>query len=137
MNIIYKENKDISKDDLNKLYGDNGWTLYTNDLDKLKRSLEKSLYVKSAWKEDELIGLIRVVGDDESILYIQDILVLEKYHRKGIGSKLVKDVLEKYSHVRQKALLTGESEQQDKFYRSLGFIKPSEDHCVAFIRHDI
>ncbi len=137
MNITYNESKDISKDDLNKLYADNGWTLYTNDLDKLKRSLMKSLYVKSAWVDGELVGLIRAVGDDESILYIQDILVLKKYHRKSIGSKLVKDVLEKYSHVRQKTLLTGMEEKQDKFYRSLGFHNPSEADCVAFIRHDI
>ena len=49
----------------------------------------------------------------------------------------MKDVLEKFSHVRQKTLLTGESEQQNAFYRSLGFVEPSEMQCVAYVRHDV
>lgn len=137
MSYIYSENKNISKEDLNKLYSDNEWFLYTRNLDSLKRAVENSLYVKSVWKEEKLIGLIRVVGDGESIIYIQDILVLRDYHRQGIGSGLMNDVLEKFKHVRQKTLLTGTSEQQAKFYRSVGFVEPSEMECVAFVRHDI
>jgi len=33
---------------------------------------------------EDLIGLIRVVGDDTSIIYIQYILVKEEYKRQGI-----------------------------------------------------
>jgi len=137
MNYVYKETKNISKDDLYKLYNDNKWALYTRDLNSLKRAIENSLYVKSIWCMDELIGLIRVVGDGESILYIQDILILKKFHRQGLGSKLMKDVLEKYKHVRQKTLLTGTSKKETTFYRSLGFMEPKEMDCIAFVRHDI
>lgn len=133
----YKELKDISKDDLFKLYDDNGWALYTRDLDSLQRAVQKSLYVNTVWDKDELVALIRVVGDDESVIYIQDILVLEKHHRKGIGSVLVKEALERFKHVRQKTLLTGTEEKTNAFYRSLGFVEPREMECVAFVRHDV
>lgn len=133
----YRLTKEIDKEDLEKLYGDNGWTLYTRDLDALQRAVQKSLYVRSAWDGNELVGLIRVVGDDESVIYIQDILVLEKHHRKGIGTELMKDVLEKFKHCRQKTLLTGTEEKTNAFYRSLGFVEPREMDCVAFVRHDV
>ncbi|HCW74840.1 MAG TPA: GNAT family N-acetyltransferase, partial [Clostridiaceae bacterium] len=62
-----------------------------------------------AWEKEELIGLIRTVGDGHTILYIQDILVLNTHRDKGIGSMLLQEVLEKYKHVRQKVLLTEEA----------------------------
>ncbi len=137
MNIEYKETKEIPKNQLNNLYLKNEWYLYTKDIDKLERSIKGSLYVKSAWFDSQLVGLIRVVGDGESIVYVQDILVLPDFHRKKIGTVLMKDTLDKFKDCRQKVLLTGLSEEQDKFYRSLGFVTPKEMDCVAFIRHDL
>jgi GNAT superfamily N-acetyltransferase len=137
MNIIYKIGNDLSKQDLMTLYSANEWALYTIDIDKLYRAVMNSLFVRTAWDNDKLVGLVRIVGDGESIIYIQDILVLPSYHRKGIGTVLMKDVLERFQDVRQKVLLTGRSEKQDKFYRSLGFVTPIEIECSAFVRHDL
>jgi len=136
-NIEYKEIKSIDKDKLFKLYDDNGWGAYTRDMDQLKRALENSFYVRSAWIGEELIGLIRIVSDGESIMYIQDILILNAYHRKGIGTELMKYVLDKFMYIRQKTLLTGQTEKQKNFYESLGFEATTDTDCVAFIRHDL
>lgn len=56
--------------------------------------------VISAWDKDELIGLVRVVGDGLTIIYVQDILVLKSYKRKRIGLKLLQYVLDEYKDVR-------------------------------------
>jgi len=136
-NIVYKELKTIDKDQLFKLYDDNQWGAYTRDVDSLQRAVENSFYVRTAWIDDELIALIRIVGDGEHIMYVQDILVLTAYHRKGIGTALMKYVLEKFMYIRQKTLLTGTTEKQKKFYESLGFKDTKDMDCVAFIRHDI
>ncbi|WP_430038931.1 GNAT family N-acetyltransferase [Peribacillus simplex] len=40
----------------------------------------------TAWDDDKLVALIRVVGDGQTIIYIQVILVLENYQDQGIGS---------------------------------------------------
>jgi len=137
MSIIYKEGHCIDMKQLENLYLKNEWFLYTKDIDKLNRSIQGSLYVKTAWDNNQLVGLIRVVGDGESIVYIQDILVRPEYQRQGIGTVLMNDVLERFKECRQKTLLTGQSDKQDRFYRSLGFKTPEEIDCVAFVRHDI
>jgi predicted acetyltransferase len=56
--------------------------------------------VLSVWNNDELIGLIRAVNR-YTILYIQDIIVLNKWKRHGIGSTLVKKTIKKFNNVRQ------------------------------------
>ncbi len=62
---------------------------------QLQRAVAASRLVISAWEQDELIGLIRVVGDGETIAYIQDVLVKAAWQNKGIGKELMRRVLKK------------------------------------------
>jgi len=133
-NINYKDVKNIDKDELKALYENAGWIMYTKDLPKLIKAIEESLITISAWDEDKLVGLIRVVGDGHTIIYIQDILVLDSYKRSGIGSNLLNQILDKYSHVRQKVLLTNDSEETRGFYESNGFKSCDKGDVVAFVR---
>ncbi len=133
-NVIYKYVNEFNQEDIKNLYEDAGWTSYTKDLSKLIGSIEASLMVISAWDKDKLIGLIRVVGDGITIIYIQDILVLDSYKRRGIGTKLLKDILEKYSKVRQKVLLTEEGEETRGFYEANGFVSCDKGVTVAFAK---
>ena len=68
-----------------------------------------------------LIGLARAISDDANIAYIQDILVHPDHQNQGIGKRLIQSILERYSHVRQKILLTDDRPEQISFYHSLGF----------------
>ena len=43
---------------------------------KLKNAINNSLKVLTAWDDEKLVGLIRVIGDGYTIIYIQDILIL-------------------------------------------------------------
>lgn len=88
----------------------------------LAKADKQSLYVISAWDSEKLAGLIRGVGDDASILFIQDILVDSRYKRKGIGSALLKQILQRFSHVRQVILQSNASDQSvHAFYEHIGF----------------
>ena len=120
MSFQYKTNKDLNHTNILALYSDAGWTNYTKDIPKLMRGIENSLDVISAWDGDKLIGLIRTIGDKETIIYIQDILVLKAYKRQGIGRQLMKYILEKYQDVRQIVLLTDSELEQKYFYESMG-----------------
>jgi len=133
-NIIYKYMEDFSEVDIKQLYENAGWTSYTQDLPKLIESIKASLTVISAWDNQKLIGLIRVVGDGITIVYIQDILVLDSYKRKGVGSKLLKYILEDYKNVRQKVLLTDDSEETRGFYEANGFVSCDKGDTVAFVK---
>ncbi len=120
-------------DALQKLYSDVSWTAYT-DANVLEHILDKTLWFEACYQDDELIALIRVVGDDASIAYIQDILVLEAYQHKGIGSRLIQDALERFSHVRQIVLSTDNTEKTKAFYTSCGFKAVEELGALAFMR---
>lgn len=130
--IIYRENHKIDNKELLELYLSVGWTNYTNKPEMLYNAYQNSLYTYSAYYNDKLIGVIRVVGDAYSIIYIQDIIVKPDYQRERIGTNLLTHVIQKYENVYQIILLTLDDEKTVKFYRSLGFKRDSDLGCVAF-----
>lgn len=137
MNYKIEEIKHLPDEQVKKLYNDVGWSLYTRDIDCLQKAIQHSLDVLSIWDKDELIGLIRVVGDGYSIIYVQDILILNAYQRQGLGKRLLETILDKYKNVRQKVLLTDNQEKTQLFYESIGFVKASDMKTVCFVKHDI
>lgn len=134
MTINFKENKNINVEQLEKLYNDVEWFAYTNDLPFLQQALSQSLDVLSAWDGDELVGLVRIIGDGLTIIYVQDILVLNTYQNQGIATELMKQILTKYSHVRQKVLLTEEAPDVRRFYEKNGFQSCDKGSLVAFAK---
>ena len=81
-----------------------------------------------------MLGIIRAIGDGLTIVFVQDIIVLPEYQRKGIGTKLLKTLMDKYKDVYQMELLTDNTEKTKAFYRSVGFTASDDMGCVAFIR---
>lgn len=134
MTISIAHDKNIDAEKLMNLYQNVGWSAYTENLDLLNHAILQSLDVITAWEDEELVGLIRTIGDGLTILYIQDILVLKKYQKKGIGSMLLTEVLDKYKHVRQKVLLTEEANDVRHFYEKNGFESCDKGNLVAFAR---
>jgi len=63
-----------SEDDLVDLYGAVGWTSYTADPAALARAVRNSPHVVTARDGGVLVGLARVLTDDVSIVYVQDVL---------------------------------------------------------------
>jgi len=137
MNIQYFENKALEQTEVLHLYNDVNWKAYTKRPEVLLKAIQNSLYVLSAWDGNTLVGLIRVIGDGQTIIYIQDILVLNTYQRKGIGKTLIDKVLTKFEHIRQKVLITDNEEKTKKFYQSVGFQLVDEHNVVAFMKVDI
>ena len=133
MNFEYSFTKSLSAEKVEELYSDVDWTSYTQDMPKLMRGIDNSLDVISAWDEEKLVGLIRTIGDKETIIYIQDILVLKDYKRQGIGRQLMKQILEKYQDVRQIVLLTDSELEQKCFYESIGLKDSSMSKLKTFI----
>lgn len=132
--IKYCDSKIYDWKKIYDLYENVGWTAYTDEFEALKRGIENSLYIVSAYQGEELIGMIRLVGDGETIIYIQDILVLQDYQGKGIGRKLLKIVFDKYKDVRQKVLLTDAKEKNIKFYKNNGMKDIKDLECLAFMK---
>ncbi|EPC64497.1 GNAT family N-acetyltransferase, partial [Lacticaseibacillus paracasei] len=105
------------------LYKSVGWSMYTRDPARLERALTHSLTVLSAYEGKQLVGLIRAVGDGETILFIQDLLVLPEYQRRGIGKQLIEALLARFPEVRQRVLLTDDDPKTRSFYKAAGFVE--------------
>lgn len=133
-NITIKDNIIPNINEILILYQDAGWTSYTVNPNQLEKAIKHSLAVWTAWDEDKLVGLARIVGDNYTIIYIQDILVLNDYQRNGIGSTFIKLILNKYQTVRQIVLLTESSEKTISFYESNGLKQVEEYGCTAFMK---
>ncbi|NLK43025.1 MAG: GNAT family N-acetyltransferase [Tissierellia bacterium] len=133
-NIIIKEGLIPEIDQLMDLYSDVEWLIYTKDKIKLYNAVNNSLKVITAWDDEKLVGLIRVVGDGHTIIYIQDILVLKNYQGKGIGSSLLKLVLEQYKSIRQVVLMTDDTDKTINFYEKNGMRKTSHYNCLTFVK---
>ena len=125
-------NKNINLKQLINLYQSVGWTSYTEKPELLQQAVHNSLYVLGAFDHDQLIGLIRVVGDGLTIIYIQDLLVLPAYQNQGIGSTLINKVRKEFRHVRQQVLLTMEEPETRAFYEKNGFTSCDQGELVAF-----
>ncbi|WP_394188276.1 GNAT family N-acetyltransferase [Paenisporosarcina quisquiliarum] len=134
MRITFRNSKNIDKEHLEKLYNDVEWFAYTKDLELLQQALLQSLEVISAWSGERLVGLIRVIGDGLTIVYIQDILVLNSYQNQGIATHLLQEILKKYNDVRQKVLLTEEAPEVRNFYEKNGFQSCDKGSLVAFAK---
>lgn len=134
MKMNFKNNKNIDVKQLERLYNDVEWYAYTQDLPTLKLAIEQSLEVITVWDDEELVGLIRVVGDGLTIIYIQDILVLNSYQNQGIATQLMEQVLKKYKNVRQKVLMTEDAPDVRHFYEKNGFQSCDKGSLVAFAK---
>ena len=129
-----KEYQTYNEQEIIDLYQSVGWTNYTSCPEMLEEAYKNSLCILGAFEKEKLVGVVRVVGDGISIVFVQDILVLPKYQRQGVGSALMRAVLEKYASVYQVELLTDSTEKSKAFYSSVGLAPVSELGCSAYIR---
>lgn len=129
-----KEYRSYKEAEIRRLYTEVGWTAYTENMSVLEQGYKNSLLVLAAYENDELLGIIRVVGDGFTIIFVQDILVFPREQRKGVGTALMKAVLDRYPDVRQIELATDNTSKTVAFYKSLGFTELSEMGCCGFMR---
>ena len=126
----------VSIDDVLHLYQAVGWTNYTNQPQMLAQALTHSLAIYLARDGEKIVGLVRLIGDGFSSVFVQDLIVLPSYQRQGIGSTLMKQALADYKDAYQVQLATEESEKTLGFYRSLGFETLSSFQCTGMILVD-
>ena len=129
-----KDYRVYNEEQILQLYKSVGWSAYTEYPDVLRKGFDNSLLTLAAYDGEELMGIIRTVGDGYTVVFIQDLLVFPEHQRKGVGTALLKAILERYSHVRQIQLATDNTSKTVGFYRSMGFRELSEIGCCGFMK---
>ena len=99
--IIIRKQEVVKLEDVLHLYQAVGWTNYTNQPQMLEQALPHSLAVYLAFDGEKIVGLIRLVGDGFSSVFVQDLIVLPIYQRQGIGSALMKQDLGDFKRAHQ------------------------------------
>ncbi len=136
--MLIAEEDVFDQDELRGLYESVGWVGYTSDMDKLCRGLANSHTVVTARDESgTLVGLGRTVSDDETIVYVQDLLIRPEHHRQGIGQDLLTWLMRRYAHCRFFLLATDpegtpEGLRNHAFYRKLGLVSFAEKQLAGF-----
>ena len=131
--ITIRRQEIVKLEDVFHLYQAVSWTNYTNQPQMLEQALSHSLVIYLALDGDAVVGLIRLVGDGFSSVFVQDLIVLPTYQRQGIGRALVKEALGDYKDAYQVQLVTDQTEKNLGFYRSLGFETLSTYDCTGMI----
>ena len=131
--ITIKKQEIVKLENVLHLYQAVGWTNYTNQPEMLEQALSHSLAIYVALDGDAVVGLIRLIGDGFSSVFVQDLIVLPTYQRQGIGSNLMKEALADYNDAYQVQLATEQTEKNLGFYRSLGFETLSTYDCTGMI----
>ena len=123
----------VNINDVLHLYQAVGWTNYTHQPQMLEQALSHSLAIYLALDGDAVVGLIRLVGDGFSSVFVQDLIVLPSHQRQRIGGVLMKEALTDYKDAYQVQLVTDQTEKNLGFYRSLGFETLSTYDCTGMI----
>ncbi|HEU5584404.1 TPA: GNAT family N-acetyltransferase [Streptococcus pneumoniae] len=129
--ITIRKQEIVKLEDILHLYQAVGWTNYTNQPQMLEQALSHSLAIYLALDGEAVVGLIRLVGDGFSSVFVQDLIVLPSYQRQGIGRSLMKEALEDFKEAYQVQLATEQTEKNVGFYRSMGFETLSTYDCTG------
>ena len=131
--ISVRKQEGVKLEDVLHLCQAVGWTNYTDQPLMLEKALSHSLAIYLALDGEAIVGLVRLVGDGFSSVFVQDLIVLPSYQRQEIGSALMEEALGDYKDAYQVQLVTEQTEKTLGFYRSLGFETLSTFDCTGMI----
>lgn len=90
-----------------------------------RKALQNGLINVSALYNGELVGMGRLVGDGAMYWYLQEIIVLPRFQRKGIGSMIVNHLVDyaKANSATGKFTTIGgvSAKGKEAFYEKMGF----------------
>ena len=123
----------ITVEEFNELRTIVGWNKIENEL--AIKSIKNSLFLTTVRNNNEIIGLARVCGDGGYTVVIADVIVKPAYQKKGIGKKLMENVIEYLKN----SLKDGQeifvnlmsAKNKETFYKQFGFVERPNDNVGA------
>ena len=116
--IEYRTTRELPRESLLALYRANGWSAAEKP-DALARAISGSEFVVSAWDAGRLVGLGNALTDGHLVVYYPHLLVAPSHHGRGIGSRLVGMLRQRYAGLHQQVLVA--EGDAIAFYQGCGF----------------
>ncbi len=104
-----------------------GWSEL--NIEVIKASLDKSIYCICAITDNNTIGTARVIGDAGINYYIQDLIVFPDYQKQGIGTALLKNIMDYiYNNAPDNSFIAlMAAKGKENFYKKFNFIERPND----------
>ncbi|MBS9803254.1 GNAT family N-acetyltransferase [Bacillus cereus] len=114
------------------LYESLGWNSLKLTVNELEQMCKQSWYAIYAFKEQQLIGMGRVISDGVITGIICGVCVLPEYQSIGIGKEIVERLIQ---HCEQKKVIPQLMcvEKLQSYYESIGF----EAFSIGMTKHSI
>ena len=130
----YKENT-LCYEEYCKLRESVGWINFSRT--QTEKSLQNSLYTVAAEEDNQVVGMGRLIGDGMYYMIV-DIVVQPAYQQMGIGSKILKMIIEYVDSAtpgggRSSIQLIAEK-GKETFYESRGFKIIPHEFCGSGMR---
>ncbi|WP_436860904.1 GNAT family N-acetyltransferase [Staphylococcus caeli] len=120
MDIVFdKRFNERDIEDMLQIYHNNNWLKH--DRDKVVTIFSKATHVVIARNNGKVIGFVRAMSDDVFNAAIYDVVVDVPFQGKGIGKKLVSEMLEYLGDISCVHLIS--TTGNEPFYEQLGFKK--------------
>lgn len=121
MSIRYTDERSFTAEQLERLFLSVEWESGKFP-EKLKKAMDNSAAVFTAWDGDRLVGLANALDDGELTAYVHYLLVDPAYQGQGIGTALLELMKKKYADYFC-FFLMAEHESLVKYYERIGFEK--------------
>ena len=123
--VDYSFDREIKLEQLQGLLRQTGWA-NQRSIEGIQTMLDGTPLTLGAWEGDRLIGFVRVITDGIYRALIDDVVVEESKRGTGIGSELMRRIIERLAEVEEVFLHCGEQVvsfyEQHRFERSHGVV---------------
>jgi len=119
MAIMYKITKDIDPKQYFNITRSVGWGEYRS-VKGYKIAIKNSLFIAAAFDKNQLVGIIRLIGDGIYIFHIADMTIHKNYQSKKIGTKLLQMAKEYINEVAKKC---GEEMAEFTLFANIGAVE--------------
>lgn len=92
--------------------------------DVVARLVREAQRVVGLYDEGRQVGFARAFTDGVSLVYLADVYVLPDYRGRGLGSELVREIVENGPYAGLRWIL--HTRDAHDLYRKVGFAEPSE-----------
>ena len=116
--VDYSFDRQIELEQLQSLLRQTGWA-NQRSIEGIEKMLEGTPITLGAWEDGRLVGFVRVITDGIYRALIDDVVVDESKRGTGIGSELMRRVVERLAEVEEVFLRCGE--HVVPFYERHGF----------------
>lgn len=119
--ITYKLNHPLEVDEVIRVYESSGINRPTKGSERIRRMLQHSNLVISAWEDGCLIGVCRALTDFSYCCLLSDLAVARSHQHRGIGKELIMRLRAEIGD--EVSLLIQAAAASMSYYPRLGFEK--------------